>query len=132
MRGEPGAEEAVRLLTQYSTAQGRGVGAQQAARAPDTTFATFTRAFRPPAYARSLVHEVVEDTDTAFGLRVTRCVWAEVFKEAGVDGAFGHAAVCNMDYAVPTTFNPRLRMERDRTLMQGHDHCNHRYVQDAE
>ena len=43
-------------------------------------------------------------------------------------GEIGHAAVCNMDYYWPPAFNPDLIMERDKTLMQGHDHCNHRYI----
>ena len=38
------------------------------------------------------------------------------------------AALCNMDYSWPTAFNPKFKMERDKTLMQGHDCCNHRYV----
>ena len=71
----------------------------------------------------------VEDTENAFELKVTECIWASVFRDAGLDGEIGHAAVCNMDYTWPTTFNPKFKMERDRTLMQGHDHCNHRYVQ---
>ena len=37
-----------------------------------------------------------------------------------------------MDYTWPTAFNPRFKMERDHTLMQGHEYCNHRYLQIAE
>jgi hypothetical protein len=33
-----------------------------------------------------------------------------------------------MDYYWPPAFNPNFRMERTKTLMQGHDECNHRYV----
>lgn len=98
---------------------------------PDTSFKTFVSQFRPPRYSSILTHEVVEDTEKAFGLRVTECCIAEVFHAAGVGGAIGHAAVCNMDYYWPTAFNPNLKMERTRTLMQGHDHCNHRYVDTA-
>ena len=66
-----------------------------------------------------------------FELRVTECLWAAVFKDAGLDGEIGHAAVCNMDYYWPTAFNPNISMERDQTLMQGFDCCNHRYLQNA-
>ena len=122
----------IRLLNANSTASGRRVGEGQAARSADNSFETFVATFRPPRYATTLTHEVVEDTENAFELRVTECVWASVFREAGMDGEIGHAAVCNMDYAWPTAFNPNIKMERDRTLMQGHDHCNHRYVYTAE
>jgi len=132
LREDLGDEEVIRLLERYSAAHGRLVGERQAQRSPDRTFQTFTATFRPPAYANSLVHEVVEDTDTAFGLRVTECVWAAVFNEAGFDGAIGHAAICNMDYTWPAAFNSRFRMERSKTLMEGADQCNHRYIQDVE
>ena len=92
------------------------------------SFETFVAQFRPPRYERTLTHEVVVDTEDTFELRVTECVIAEVFIQAGMGGEIGHAAVCNMDYAWPPAFNPAIRMERSKTLMQGHDCCNHRYL----
>jgi hypothetical protein len=128
LQTEVGDEETVRLLNANSAAVGRRAGQQQARRAPDTSFQSFTAQFRPPRYADALTHEIVEDTEHAFGLRVTECVWAAVFREAGLGGDLGHAAVCNMDYYWPPAFNSKFSMERDKTLMQGDDHCNHRYL----
>ncbi|UCG89257.1 MAG: L-2-amino-thiazoline-4-carboxylic acid hydrolase [Gemmatimonadota bacterium] len=128
LRAELGEPELIRLLNLYSADNGRRVGETQAQAATDTSFRAFVNQFRPPRYATTLTHEVVEDTEKAFELRVTECVWAEVFQAAGLGGEIGHAAVCNMDYYWPPAFNPNLKMERTRTLMQGHDHCNHRYV----
>jgi hypothetical protein len=121
-------KELIAILKGYSAENGRRVGEGQAARAKDTSFLTFVQTFRPPNYQYTLVHKVVEDTAKAFQLRVTECVWANTYNEAGVGGEIGHAAVCNMDYTWPTAFNPNFIMERDRTLMQGHDQCNHRYI----
>jgi hypothetical protein len=131
LRDEIGDSETTRLLNAYTAAYGRRIGEQQAKTAPDTTFRTFTARFRPPNYADTLTLEVVEDTEHAFGLRVTECVWAAVFREAGLGGDIGHAAVCNMDYYWPTAFNPKFSMERTRTLMRGDDHCDHRYLSGA-
>jgi len=131
LRETLGDQQTVELLNGYSATAGRLVGEQQAKRMPDTTFGSFTAQFRPPSYADTLTHEVVEDTEHAFRLRVTECVWAEVFREAGLGGDIGHAAICNMDYYWPPAFNPKFSMERTRTLMQGDDHCNHRYVSGA-
>jgi predicted ArsR family transcriptional regulator len=132
LRTTLGDEELIRLLKIHSTSVGRNAGESQARNATDNSFQTFVATFRPPRYANTLTHEVVEDTEGAFQLRVTECIWAEVFREAGLDGAIGHAAVCNMDYTWPAAFNPRFRMERTKTLMQGDDHCNHRYLRSAE
>lgn len=124
-------KELIRLLNIYSSELGREVGARQAQSSPDTSFQTFVKVFRPPSYADVLTHEVVEDTENVFQLRVTECVWASVYRDAGLGGEIGHAAVCNMDYDWPQAFNSSFRMERDKTLMQGHDHCNHRYIAKA-
>ncbi len=131
LKEELGEDEIIRLLNINSADYGRAIGELQAERMPDTSFQTFVSQFRPPRYSSILTHEVVEDTEKAFGLRVTECLIAETFHAAGLGGAIGHAAVCNMDYHWPTAFNPNLKMERNRTLMQGHDHCNHRYLDTA-
>lgn len=132
LRPEIGDGELIRILRLGSAEMGRRIGEMAGERAPDRTFRTFTAQFRPPRFADTLTHEVVEDTDDAFAIRVTECVWAAVFREAGLAGEIGNAAICNMDYHTPVAFNPNIRMERDRTLMQGHDHCNHRYVLETE
>jgi hypothetical protein len=120
--------ELIRLLNLNSAATGRRAGEGQRENSPNTEFQTYVATFRPPRYAGSLTHEIVEDEEKVFELRVTECVWATAFREVGLDGEIGHAAVCNMDYHWPTAFNPDFIMERDRTLMQGHDICNHRYI----
>ncbi len=132
LRAQIGEPELIRLLNIHSTAIGQHQGEQQAQQFPDREFKTFVAQFRPPRYANSLTHEVVEDTANAFELRVTECLWATVFREAGLDGEIGHAAVCNMDYTWPKAFSANIKMERNRTLMQGHDHCNHRYLKVAQ
>jgi len=132
LRDEVGDQETLSLLRAYSAEQGRQAGTRQREQFPDTSFSTFTAQFRPPRYADSLTMEIVEDTENVFQLRVTECVWAAAFKALGMDGEMGHAAICNMDYHWPPAFNPKFRMERDHTLMQGHEYCNHRYIQDAE
>lgn len=132
LREEIGDVELIRILRRYSGALGTSKGEQQAVSFPDTTFQTFVAQFRPGAVASRLTLEIVEDTEYTFEIRVTECIWASLFKEAGLDGEIGHAAVCNMDYAWPAAFNPRFTMKRDKTLMQGDDHCNPRYSQAAE
>ncbi len=70
---------------------------------------------------------IVEDTETAFALRVTECIWADTFLKEDA-GDIGFALICHGDYAWPQGFNPKIRMIRDKTLMQGDSYCNHRYV----
>lgn len=128
LQSEMAEEELIRLLDIHSAEWGRRVGKQHAEASPDTTFASFVANFRPPNYDRTLTMEITEDSDTVFALRVTECVWAKVFRDAGLGGEIGHAALCNMDFTWPRAFNPDFKMVRTKTLMQGDDHCNHRYM----
>jgi hypothetical protein len=43
-------------------------------------------------------------------------------------GDIGYAMVCWGDYAWAEGFNPKIKLVRDKTLMEGHDRCNHRYI----
>jgi hypothetical protein len=73
-----------------------------------------------------LTYEIVEDTEDAFEVRITECLWAKTFRDA--DAAdLGYACVCHADYAMAQAFNPKMHMIRDKTLMQGCTHCNHRW-----
>jgi len=135
LRGELGDPETIRILEMTSDELGRQRGAMQAERSPDTSFESFVSLFRRMAsgdsLGDSLVAEVVQDTEAVFELSVSECVWEVVFREAGMAGEIGHAAVCNMDYTWPPAFNPAFRLERSKTLMQGNDCCNHRYIDTA-
>jgi len=130
-KDELGEPELIRLLNLFSAERGRQTGTGQAAGSPQNDFQTFVRIFRSPAMESSLTYEIVEDTDEIFALEVRECLWAEIFKDAGLDGEIGHAAVCNMDYYWPPAFNPAFKMERTKTLMRGDEICNHRYINTA-
>ena len=128
LRNELGEQGAVRLLSKFSEVAGTQGGQFGARNAPNTEFEAFVAEFRPPNMADQITQEIVEDSEKVFEIRVTECVHAEVFKQAGVDGELGHAAVCYRDFFAATAFNPNFRLERTETLMQGHEHCNHRWV----
>ena len=69
--------------------------------------------------------EVVEDSDTAFELKITKCLWEKVYHEA--DAAdLGYAIVCHTDFATAEASGQKL--VRTKTLMQGDDCCNHRWI----
>ena len=76
----------------------------------------------------TLSMEVIEDSETVFEVRITECLSHEVYKEAGCDGKLGYACVCHGDHGYARGYNPKIKLIRDKTLMEGDDHCNHRYV----
>ena len=87
---------------------------------------------RPNRFWRNvLTVTFVEETSTACEIKVTECLWAKTFLEYGA-GDIGYACICHPDFATARAFNPRLRLERTKTLMLGHDYCNHRWILEPE
>ncbi len=124
---EMGQEKFMAFLKKKTEDELFQLGQQQAKQSPDPNFATYVNTFKGPNYDKTLTMEIVEDTDKAFELKVTECIWATTFLQAKA-GEIGYAAVCFGDYAWAQGFNSKIKLVRDKTLMQGHDLCNHRYV----
>lgn len=79
-----------------------------------------------PGISDLLTIEVVEDTDEAYGIKITECLWADVFREAEA-AEFGHAAVCNGDVPFARCINPNIDLALDGTIMEGKEACRLRY-----
>lgn len=124
---EMGQEKLLEFLKKNTQARLLQLGQNQAKNSPDTSFETYVKTFKGPNYEKTLTMEIVEDTEKAFELKVTECIWASTFLQAKA-GEIGYASVCYGDYAWAEGFNPKIKLVRDKTLMQGHDCCNHRYI----
>jgi hypothetical protein len=123
---EWGRERTVEFLKKKTTEEITQYGKKRAEETSDNSFEAYVKQFRS-GYENVLTVEIMEDTETAFELKVTECIWADTFLCAEA-GHIGYAAVCWGDYAGARSFNEKLSMVRDKTLMQGHDCCNHRYL----
>ena len=67
--------------------------------------------------------EVVEVTDSKRVSNVYRCIWADAFR--GMDaGDLGFIWACKQDHVLASTISPNFKLNRTKTLMQGHDCCN--------
>jgi hypothetical protein len=121
-----GRERTIEFLKRISAEKMTKFGKSQADQSSDNSFEAYVKQFRT-GYENVLTKEIVEDTDAAFELKVTECIWADTFLRADADH-IGYASVCWGDYAWANSFNDRITMVRDKTLMQGHDCCNHRYL----
>lgn len=73
--------------------------------------------------------EVVVATDTRFDYNVTRCRYAETYHAMGL-GKIGHLLSCNRDSVFCQGYDPRIKLERSQTIMQGASHCDFRYTFD--
>ena len=70
--------------------------------------------------------EVFEQTPTTYFFNVTRCPYYEKYKELGLE-EFGVGFSCCRDEPFARGFNPKLRLDRTKTIMEGADYCDFRY-----
>jgi hypothetical protein len=127
-----GREKFVEILKKGSS-EAAALGIQNAAKSlPRRDLAAFAAPLKNPDHfwKNVLTFSVVEDTPKAFEVKVTECLWAKTFRSMNA-GDIGFATICYPDYASASGFNPKLKLIRSKTLMQGHDCCNHRYVMEG-
>ena len=75
----------------------------------------------------SLEIEPLRRNDRVLEFNVTRCRYAEYFKELGLPelGALFH---CARDYAMIEGFDPGIGLVRTQTIMEGAPHCDFRFA----
>lgn len=73
--------------------------------------------------------EVKEQTDKTFVFNVVRCRYAETYRAMGL-ADIGPLLSCQRDGSFCEGYDPKLRLERTQTIMQGASHCDFRYTYD--
>ena len=94
--------------------------------------ADFADGMEPWTRGGSLETEILEQTPQRFAFNVTRCRYAEMYRRLGIP-ELGALLSCNRDFALSDGFNPKLKLTRTRTIMEGASHCDFRYrLQDSD
>lgn len=70
--------------------------------------------------------QIVHRDANAFDFNVTRCRYSEMYKAMGL-GDIGHLISCQRDGAFCDGYDPKLKLTRTQTIMQGASHCDFRY-----
>jgi len=124
-----GKEKFLEMLAKASADAGAKATKEQIKNLPQTNFAMFVAGTKmiDRFWRHVLTMKPYEETKTSYEVRVTECLWAQTFREE--DAAdIGYATHCHVDYATATAFNPNIRMYRTKTLMEGHEYCDHKWV----
>ncbi len=127
LQKEIGEERVIELIKKQTEQRLKEQAKKDLERIGKSDFKSYISIFREPNMMASLTMEIIQDTDTVFEIRVTDCLSAESFLPYKA-GDLGYAAVCWGDYTWASDFNPKIKLIRDKTLMQGHDCCNHKYI----
>ena len=91
-----------------------------------TEIEDFIRVLWDPLEAQGFEYTIQREGDGTAELRVTRCPVFELAKKTGMHDWLYHLA-CATDYYTTPSFSSKIHFSRTKTLMQGHDCCNHHY-----
>jgi predicted ArsR family transcriptional regulator len=74
--------------------------------------------------------QVISESEDHLDFNVTRCQYAEFYKELGLSD-IGYRVHCNRDHAAVESFNGELELSRSGTIMEGAACCDFRYRKKA-
>jgi len=121
-----GREEALALLTAVNREEAFRRGREAAGAPDDDVIATLVRDVAGWGRGGEWEMTVLEETSTTYCFDVTRCPYADTYRDLGVQD-LGVALSCCRDEPFARGLHPRLRLERTTTLMEGADRCDFRY-----
>ena len=75
-------------------------------------------------------YEVLEETDDTLVFNVSRCKYAEVYEKDDMQD-LGLCLSCNRDFPFTKGFNPDFKLIRSKTIMEGADVCDFRFVKES-
>jgi hypothetical protein len=111
-----------------SMAQARDMANQVAG---NTSLATFIDRQELWTRGGALEWEVIERSDSRYRYNVTRCKYAEMYRDMGL-GEIGHLLSCQRDGTFCEGYDRRLKLKRTQTIMQGASHCDFDYTYERD
>ena len=124
---ELGVERANAIALEAITEMARQRGRELARELGRNDLEAFAQAMEALFDQGDLEVEVVERTPTRYSFRITRCRFLDMYRELGIPDL---AAIlsCGRDFALCQGFNPRIRLSRPRTLVDGAPGCDFTYT----
>lgn len=123
---ELGREKTRALLAKVITQLAHDAGKALAKTTADTSLASFAAKRELWTRGGALEFDVLAQTDTEYAFNVTRCRYAEMYRELGLE-ELGYTLSCNRDGSLMAGFAPDVEFTRTQTIMQGASHCDFRY-----
>lgn len=118
--------EMLKRLCSESVAESTKKGIENLPKNDFATFVELSKMRKNRFVQHVLTDKIIKQTETFVHSKITECLWSKTFREANA-ADIGYAAVCYPDFAMTSAFNPKIKLVRPTTLMEGHDCCDFRY-----
>ncbi|NNJ75553.1 MAG: L-2-amino-thiazoline-4-carboxylic acid hydrolase [Anderseniella sp.] len=127
MKAEIGVEKARKIISAAITKNAIEQGSAYARTEGGNTSLESFHALLPQWKANGALEvDMLEETEANVNYNVTRCQYAEMYKEMGL-AEIGHLLSCGRDGTFCEGYDPRISLIRTQTIMQGASHCDFRY-----
>ena len=123
---EYGKEQTIKLVDPVIQDLAKAGGVQLAKAVGGNSIGHFAKGLSAWTREDALRLDVKEQTEKRFAFNVTRCRYAEMYKELGVQD-YGALLSCGRDAALIVGFNPKIKFTRTQTIMNGAPYCDFRY-----
>jgi hypothetical protein len=132
LKASHGVEAAQRTIAQAVRQSAMAQAADMAAKVGgQTSLKTFIDRQEQWTRGEALEREVIEESATRYRYNVTRCKYAEMYRDMGL-GEIGHLLSCQRDGTFCEGYDPRIKLKRTQTIMQGASHCDFDYAFEEE
>jgi len=132
LRDSHGKEVAQRTLASAVRASAMAQASEMAQRVNGaTSMQTFIDRQELWTRGGALEREVIEENASRYRFNVTRCKYAEMYREMGL-GEIGHLLSCQRDATFCEGYDKRLKLKRTQTIMQGASHCDFDYTYEKD
>jgi len=128
LKASHGADVAKRTIAEAVRNSAMEQAAEMAARvAGKTSLKTFIDRQELWTRGGALERDVIEESGGRYRFNVTRCKYAEMYRDMGL-GEIGHLLSCQRDGTFCEGYDPRIKLKRTQTIMQGASHCDFDYT----
>ena len=119
-------ERVVAIVRETIVGVAREQGEQRAALLHDNSLTAFASSGGDWRKGNALDVEVLEQNEERYSYNVTRCGYADMYRSLGL-AELGAVLSCNRDGAFCEGYDPKLKLDRSQTIMQGASHCDFKY-----
>jgi predicted ArsR family transcriptional regulator len=124
---EIGEERALEIAQRVIKALARESGKELRKLAGGGSLEDFAKGMAQWSKDDAVTSDLLEFTPEKISLNTTRCRYAEMYRELGTP-ELGFALSCARDFAMVEGFNPKIKLMRTQTIMEGADHCDFRFT----
>jgi len=122
---EFGKDKVLKIVSRLIKSVARESGAELAQKLGNNTMGDFAEGLSAWKAGGGLEIEELELTQTKYNFDVIRCRFVDMYKELGMED-LGFVLSCSRDFDLVEGFNPKMKLVRTKTIMEGHDRCDFR------